>query len=92
MVLIGELALLVSSLFASAALYINVVEQPARMGLDDRALLAEWKTAYAGSTSAAWFWAGCLGVVSRRAITFPGWRVIHDCKLALDAGGDDASE
>jgi hypothetical protein len=51
MVLIGQLALLVSSVFASTAFYINVVEQPARMGLDDRALLSEWKTAYRRGTA-----------------------------------------
>jgi hypothetical protein len=35
-------ALIAASIFVGAALYINLVEQPARMTLDDRAMVGEW--------------------------------------------------
>ena len=42
----GELALVTAAFFSGAAVHVSMSEQPARLELDDKALLAEWKRSY----------------------------------------------
>jgi hypothetical protein len=78
--LTGQLALVTAALFTGAAIYVSVAEQPARLTLDDRALLAQWKPSYANgalmqaSLAAA---SGLLGLLT--------WWIAKDWRWAVGA-------
>jgi Anthrone oxygenase len=83
-VLAGQLALILSAVFAGAAFYVNFAEHPARMELDDRNLLKQWKPSYdAGAVMQASLAAvaGALGLIA--AWTTRDWRWIIGAVLIL---------
>jgi uncharacterized membrane protein len=66
----GLVALILATLFAGAAIYILVAEQPARLALEDRALLLQWQESY---PRAARMQAG-LAVLASLVGAFAFWR------------------
>jgi Domain of unknown function (DUF1772) len=74
----GLLALIAAAIFTGAALYVSVVEQPARLLLDDRALLTEWKPSYqrGAAMQAPLALLGCvLGLIAWWQTAHPGFLI-----------------
>lgn len=74
--LFALLALISATLFTGAALYISLVEHPARLRLDDAALLAHWQPSYKAALPIQAGLAvigGVLGVVVWFQTEQPAW-------------------
>jgi hypothetical protein len=74
----GPIALIAAAIFTGAALYVTVAEQPARLLLDDRALLTEWKPSYkrGAAMQAPLALLGCLlGLIAWWQTSHPGFSI-----------------
>jgi len=78
--LAAHLALVFAAAFAGAALFVNVAEQPARLALDDPALLREWQRSYDRAAPMQ----GGLALMAALVGFVAAWQ-LHDWRLAVGA-------
>ena len=96
--LAAHLALVFAAVFAGAAIFVNVAEQPARLALDDPALLLEWQKSYDSAAPMQ----GGLALLAALLGFLAAWQ-LHDWRfarrraadprqLALHTAGDQADQ
>jgi hypothetical protein len=82
--MLSPLALVIAALFTGAAVYVGLVEHPARLDLAANMLLRQWKTSYQRGTIMQGGLAAIGGVVGLMAWwAQPDWRLLIGALLLL---------